>query len=220
MQMPSPKWISIATVAVAFATVVPAASAATGDDFFVTPGKTVNGISLGETRAAVHHSTPLGMTTPTSSSVSQAPALGTILTETYIGGAFGNQLSVVYQVPPSKKKHTKGKKKHKRSQPTVVYLATGAGAWFIHDNGLSYNGSPGNSTGSTNVEIGGVYPCSFYQKTPSGQRLYDPDVGDGQFCELIYGQRDYFYFTFNNGALDSRVPAQLAGFTLSAFQIP
>ena len=217
--MRSTKWISIAAVAVAFATAVPAASAATGDDFFVTPGKTVNGISLGETRTAVHLSTPLGSATPTSTSVGQAPALGTVLSETYVGGAFGNQLSVVYQVPPSKKKHKKGKKKHKRPEPRVVFLTTGAGAWFIHDTGLSYNASPGNSTGSTNVEVAQLYPCSFYQKA-SGQRLYNPDVGDGQFCELVYGQQDYFYFTFNNGAIEASVPAQLAGFTLSAIQIP
>jgi hypothetical protein len=217
--MPSTKWISIAAVAVAFATAVPAASAATGDDFFVTPGKTVNGISLGETRTAVHLSTPLGLTTPTSSSVTQMPPVGTLLTETYIAGAFGNQLIVGYRVPPSKK-HKKGKKKHKKPQPTVVFLSTGAGAWFIHDTGLHYTARPGNSEGSTNAEVAGIYPCSFYQRAPGGGRLYGPDPGDGQICELIYGQADYFYFTFNNGALDSQVPAQLSGFTLSAIQIP
>lgn len=62
--------------------------------------------------------------------------------------------------------------------------------------------------------------CLFYAKDGSGRR-FDQDEGDGQYCELVLsGLQRFFYLTFNSGALDSSVPAQLAGFTLSKVAIP
>jgi hypothetical protein len=201
----------IAIVMASLGAAVFAGPAAAKDDLGVVPGKSINGISLGDTTKEVHKSKPLGLKKPTSSLKFQAPAVGKVLSETYIGGAFGNTLVVNYLIPKKKK----GKKK---KDPKVVFVSTGAGYWAIFGTGILY----ANGSGSSPEDVGKVYPCSFYTKYEGPRNYVGVEASDAQYCELIQAQDSYFYFTFNNGYTTGAEhgPAILAGFSLSKVQIP
>jgi hypothetical protein len=205
----------IATAAAALGMALVAAPATANDDLKVVAGKSINGISLGDTAKEVRKSTPLGLKKPSRTAVSEIAGVGKLLSETYMAGALGNTLVVSYLVP-SKSKKKKGKKK-KKKDPKVVLVSTGAGYWTIFGTGIFY----GAGTGSSPAQVGEVFPCSFYTKY-SGPRDYaDVTASDAQYCELVQAQDAYFYFTFNNGyTFGDPTPAILAGFTLSRVQIP
>lgn len=205
----------IATVVAVLGIAVFAAPApAANDDLEVVVGKSINGISLGDTAKEVHKSTPLGLKKPTRVAVSDAPALGKLRSETYIAGPFGNTLIVSYLLPPKGKK---GKKKRKKKEPKVIHIGTGAGYWTIIGTAIYY----GTESGSSPEEVGKVFPCSFYT-TYTGPRNYEGVTpSDAQYCELIQAQDAYFYFTFNNGyTFTGPGPARLAAFSLSRVQLP
>jgi len=208
--MPRIRKIVVAVAAtVALAALADASPAAARYTTKVVPGQSIGGIQLGQTLASVHKFRPLNLGKPTSSDV-QATALGRARYEIYTSsGPFPDSFVVAYTLPP--------KKKGKKKPPRVAFISTGLGFWYI-DGGLQYNTHLG--TASSPADAAKVFPCSFYQKTPSGQRLYNPDPGDGQYCELIYGQDVWFYLTFNVGGITPDIPAKLAGFSLSRYQLP
>jgi hypothetical protein len=171
----------------------------------------INGISIGDTNRQVHRSTPFDLNEPTSSVVSEAP-IGKIRTETYLSGE-GDTLLVEYSVP-------KNKKHKKRKHPRVLAVSTGSGFWIIAETDVQYDTTTGYA--SPRSELASFWPsCKFYEFDASGQRDYNPDPGDGQYCEVRYPDRSgFFYFTLNEGGFSANVEAQLAGFTLSKYQIP
>lgn len=211
--------LASAVVAVALMGGPLAAPASAHFSTVVDPGKSISGLFLGETATAVHNYRPLDLNAPTSTNLAPVPGHGTLLFETYTTPA-GQSLTAAYALP-TKKKGKKKKGKKKKPEPTVVYLSTGSGIWAT-TGGLFYQSSGQFRSGSSPAEVGKAYGCSFYQKTPSGQRLYDPDPGDGQYCELAFGQTSWFYFSFNDEADlgSSEAPALLAAFSLSMYQIP
>jgi hypothetical protein len=208
--MAGKRQISVAVIAtLAVACGVFATPAAAKDDHIVRPldyHPSINGITIGETKAKVYRSTPLGLNKPTSSVVTPSP-IGRIRSETYLS-ADSDTLIVIYSVP----------KKKTKKRPKVLAVSTGSGFWILAQTDIQY------TTGgyaSPRSEFAGWCPsCAFYQHDASGQRLYDPDPGDGQTSELSYPTGMFFYFTFNEGGISSDVEAQLAGFTLSKYRLP
>jgi hypothetical protein len=201
----------VATLAAALTLGVVATPAAAKENLVVVPGKRINGIELGDKRSDVRDLKPLNLKKPTTTTVTPL-VIGEIRTEIW-ASEFGHQLAVGYA--SSKKK---GKKK-KKKDPKVIFVSTGAGFWYTQDGSLAYDTI--NGGGTTPAGASGLCPPgSFYQKTPSGQRLYNPDPGDGQVCEVIFDQRTFFYLTFNHIGPTADVPARLAAFTLSRVPLP
>jgi hypothetical protein len=197
-------------------------ASANNDDQVVKVGKSINGISLGETLADVHQSTPLGLKKPASTIRQAAPPLGTSRQEIWgPAGSFGNTLGVFY-LEPSQQQKKQAKKKHKKKpQPRVIYLQTGQGLWFIPHADI-YT-SPIIALASTVVDVGKVYACPFYKLDDNvvGGRDYNPTIGNAQSCELIQAQDAYFYFGFRSCPTSpADCPAPLAGFALSRYQLP
>jgi hypothetical protein len=152
----------------------------------VVPGKSIGGIRLGETRAKVHAYRPIDLKKPTSR---------TRRADVYIRPS-GLTLIVLYR-------------RHSKDKPfRVLAVSSGEGSPWVTESGLHYGMSP--------QEASEILPgCVFYQHDQGGRR-YDPDPGDGQFCEVQYQKPErFFYLTFNQGGISPDVPAQLAGFTLS-----
>jgi hypothetical protein len=214
--------LGLAAIAVTAAASVPAfAGAVKPVNSVVVPGKSISGIRLGETKKAVHDSKPLEMKKPTSSVRSPIPALGTTaLSETYTTvSSVGRPTTLVvsYLLP------NKNKKKHKKKkQPRVIFISTGQGFWSTFTPPITYDTASGEA--SNRNAVGEAFGCSFFKESNTGGRDYDVTESDAQQCELIFSQDTYMYFSFNNGYSagpgGTNLPAFLAGFTLSRFQIP
>jgi hypothetical protein len=174
---------------------------------FVVAGKSIGGVSLGQTLEKVHKKRPLGRKKPAQKSTQILPVVGKAKYETWTDKT-GSSMFIGY---------TRAKKKKPYK---VVYISSGPGFWTDLDHGLTYSTTTG--FGDSPSEVAKQFPCSFYSKTPSGVRLYDPapGEGDGQFCEVIFSQTSYFYLSFNVGGITPDIPARLVGFALSKFQIP
>jgi hypothetical protein len=180
--------LALATGAATLALVAgPLASpAAANYSTLVVPGKSIGGIKLGVTRAKVRAYRPLNLKKPT---------ISRRRSDVYITQA-GVTLLVIYR------------RRHKSKPFRVLAVSSGAGSTWTTESGLYYGASPQRAS-----EL--LPACVFYQHDGGGRR-YDPDPGDGQFCEVQYqNPKRFFYLTFNQGGISSDVPAQLAGFTLS-----
>lgn len=200
-----------------FAAAAETAVAAPADDGAVVPGETINGIALRQTKASVWASTPLGFADPRHSVKSETP-IGKVLTEIWLnpeesgleGPPGPRSFAVTYF--PAKTMKIKGK----RRKPRVVHISTGQGFWVIESNLIHY--ASDGSTRSTPADVADFYQCSFYSESSDG-RDYTPTYTDAQRCELLLGPLNYFYFTFNHIGPGAEVPAGLAAFTMSKFQI-
>jgi len=144
-----------------------AAPAQAKDRTLVKPGKSIGGIELGQTRASVQRSHPLGRRR------ASATTHGRRLSQTWVSSDGGAQLVVIYS--------------GRRRASKVVFVSSGLGPWHTPE-GVQYGDPPYKAVG--------VSRCTPYGRNSDGSRDYDSDYDDTS-CERHYGRKGWFYVSFN-----------------------
>ena len=146
-----------------------AAPAQARDLTLVKPGKSIGGVKLGQTRASVQRSHPLGRHR------ASVTTRGRRLSQTWMTRDGAAQLVVVYS--------------GRRRASKVVFLSSGLGSWHTPE-GVKYGDPPFKAVG--------VSRCTPYGRNSDGSRDYDADY-DETSCERHYGRKRWFYVSFNAG---------------------
>ena len=176
---------------VALAALGGAAPAQARDLTLVKPGKSIAGVKLGQTRASVQRSRPLGRRRPVNTA-----RPGKRLSQTWSTSDGDASLVVVYS--------------GRRRASKVVFVSTGQGSWHTPE-GVKYGDPPYKAVG--------VSGCEPYGRNADGSRDYVDSDYDETSCERRYRRARWFYVSFNAGD-SGEVLESISGFSLSTRRIP